>query len=417
MYRRKIITTERHHSKSAALTMDHQVDVIILGGGVVGLTLAACLSRAELRIAIVDAQKKPSLTEMTSTDHRVVALNLASKDILTEIDVWQRLTTTHAAPFVAMQAWDAQGFGNIHFDSDDIGELALGYIVHQHHLQVALWQQLQSSPFIHDFTGQRVSELVRTANGASLVLATPESDQPITISGRLLVGADGAQSYVRRTLGIETHQRDYDQSAIVATVMHDQPHQSIARQSFLPDGPLAFLPLHEAQTSSIVWSVSHAQAEHLSHLTEAQFCDELSSAFHYRLGRVISSSAPLAFPLRMMHAKSYVQDAIVLIGDAAHTIHPLAGQGLNLGLQDAACLAEVISTAHARNRNFASYATLRAYERARKGPNWLMMGVMESFHQLFTASSSTISVLRNYGLNCVDRSCLKYFFMRKATGV
>lgn len=393
-----------------------QVDVIIIGGGAVGLTLAARLVPTGLRIALVDAQPKPTVNPLATPDARVVALNLASKDILMSAHAWNHIDVDAAAAFVAMQVWDAHGFGNIYFDSDDLGEKALGYIVRNRNLQTALWHYLQSVQTVVDYTGHHVAAIEQYDDGVQVQLMAKEAMPALTLFGRLLVGADGAQSYVRRTLGVEVHQRDYEQSAIVATLTHEQPHESIARQSFLPEGPLAFLPLHDAHTSSIVWSTSREQAQHLSSLSPDEFCSECASAFHYRLGRVTSASLPLMFPLQMQHAKSYVQENIVLIGDAAHTIHPLAGQGLNLGLQDANTLANVIAHAHARGRNFASYATLRAYERARKGPNWLMMGVMESFHRLFTASSPTVSLLRNYGLNVADKSCLKYFFMRKAAG-
>ncbi len=256
------------------------------------------------------------------------------------------------------------------------------------------------------------AELSLAEDTAGMVL-----DSGRTLSARLIVAADGADSRVRAMAGIATQGWRYDQQGVVATVTPQRSHRDTAWQRFLPEGPLAFLPLGEGRCS-IVWSTSPAQAARLLALDEGAFCKELSSASEGVMGDIVASGPRAAFPLRLQHARDYVRPRLALIGDAAHCVHPLAGQGVNLGLLDAAALAEVLRDAQLAGRDIGALKTLRRYERWRKGDNLLMMGVMDGFKRLFGTAWSPLRLARNAGLSFTDRlQPVKDFIMRRAMGL
>ena len=387
-------------------------DVVIAGGGGVGATLACALGGSELEVALLE-QKPPEAIPKSEIDLRVAALTSASQRILSALQVWPTMAEWRVSPFREMRVWDAMGWGQIHFDSAALGEPQLGWIVENQVLQSALWQRLQrlDNITVHS-PGMLESISAPTQDYLQLILADGSE-----IETRLLVGAEGIHSKVRELAGIPTSGWQYAQKAIVATVSTEHPHQATAWQRFLPGGPLAFLPLHDGRCS-IVWSTTFEQAEQLLQLNPVDFSKQLTGMFDHRLGEITLSSQRVAFELRRQHAQSYVQPRIALIGDAAHVVHPLAGQGANLGLLDAATLAEVIRDAVRVKQDIGSFAVLRRYERWRKGDNLLTMSVLDGFKRLFGASSPPLRLLRNTGLNLVDAlDPLKIQIMRHAMGL
>jgi 2-octaprenylphenol hydroxylase len=392
--------------------MKTHYDVVIIGGGIVGLTLACALGDSDLRVALLDKATDVPQWQPNEVHCRVSAITLTSQRILENLQVWQAIQACRVSPFQQMHVWDSMGKGEIHFNCFDIGEGALGYIIENIVIQQALYQRAQQFGNIQLIHPATLQQLQLEAEKNTLLL---ESGKKITT--KLVVGSDGAHSWVRKQAGIELIQKDYQQTAIIANVTHTQSHQKTAWQCFLPTGPLAHLPLFTENTTSIVWSAEPELAKRLLSLSDQAFCQELTEQFAHRLGEVTQISARQHFALTMRHAQRYVTSGIALIGDAAHTIHPLAGQGVNLGLLDACCLAEVLLEAQAKQRNIASQQTLRRYERWRKGDTLAMITLMQAFKQVFSGNSAGWSRLRSAGLNLANQvSPLKKLFMRYAMG-
>ncbi len=390
-----------------------QYDIIIVGAGVVGLTFACALKKSGLSIAIIDKQSPPILDwDQTTTDLRVFALNHSSIHILQNLGVWQAIQA-HAYYFQKMQVWDAEGEGNIYFDCSNINQNYLGYIVEQRALLASLWQQIQSVANIDCYYNIELDKLVLSQEQRMAQVWQAEQ----CWQAQVVIGADGRHSKIRQWADIKTQGWSYQQTAIVATVSTGKSHQNTAWQRFLPTGPLAFLPVNPKQCS-IVWSVDQHKAEQLLALSDAEFCQQLAHAFDYRLGDIHWVSPRAGFPLILQTAKQYVQPQLALIGDAAHSIHPLAGQGVNLGLLDAIVLAEVMQDALEQQRLFSSFKVLRRYERWRKGDNLLMMGVMDSFKRLFGNQFTPVKWARNQGLNLTNQfQPVKNHIMVQAMGM
>lgn len=393
--------------------MNTDYDLIIAGGGMVGSALACALGQSELRIALLEGMPLERTRPGVESDLRVSAINRASQRIFAAVGAWEGMTAWRVSPFRDMRVWDATGFGQIHFDSAAIGEPLLGWIIENRVIQFALLERAQQFPLVH-----------------LLCPATLETAQPLedhywrvqltdgrNLTTRLLIGADGAQSKVRQAAGIDTSGWSYDQKGLVATVRTAKSHQETAWQRFLLTGPLAFLPLSDDRCS-IVWSTTPERADALLALNEEDFALALGEAFDWRLGHILHVGPRGAFPLRLQHAAHYVKPGLALLGDAAHVVHPLAGQGVNLGLLDAATLAEVALDAIAAGQEPGSFKVLRRYERWRKGDNLLMLGVMDGFKRLFGASLPPIPLLRNLGLIATDAAGpLKNFIARRAMGL
>lgn len=383
-------------------------DVIIIGGGIVGLTLARRLA-PELRIGIIENKAPPIQLTDKKFDLRVSAINRASQKIFREINIWQDLK--RVAPFHGMQVWDASGNGEIKFDCCEMGESDLGHIVENNVMLAALSNNLSANiDYICPAQAQKIS---RQTGQVNLVLN--DGRQLIT---RLLIGADGVNSWVREQAGIDARSWSYQQQALVTTIRSELPHEAVARQQFLHEnGILALLPLPDTHHCSIVWSIPTDHAEKLMRISAEDFNQTLTTAFPY-LGALQKIDQLQQFPLQMRHAKNYVQARIALIGDAAHSIHPLAGQGVNLGIADANSLAEIININFKKHRDIGNLYNLRAYERARKGQNLLMINLMEGFKRLFAANSSIVIQARNFGLTQVNKNnFMKNFFMRRAMGL
>ncbi len=392
---------------------DH--DIVIVGAGLVGLTLACALQEGPWDIAIVEAGEAEEADEDGSEapfDVRVSAVSRASERVFAALGVWREMEALRVTPFREMHVWDANGRGSIHFDSADIGEERLGCIVENRVMRGALSRRLSSGRRLTWYRPAQVHALELRDNHWDVSLDTGE-----TIRGRLVVGADGVDSRVRLLAGLRATGWRYEQRALVANVQTSRSHGDTAWQVFLPTGPLAFLPMPE-NYSAIVWSTTPAEAQRLASLDADAFLADLQLAFGARLGRMLSTGPRATFPLRMLHAKSYVAPRAALVGDAAHTIHPLAGQGLNLGLLDAAVLAELLLGEGSEGRDPGALHTLRRYERWRKGDNMVMLAALEGFHRLFGSRTLLVTHLRNWGLTLTDLAGpLKNMIMRHATGL
>lgn len=388
-------------------------DVLILGGGMVGLTLACALGQSTaLRIAVIEAYEPGDVTAGDDYELRVSAISRGSQQVFMNLNAWDGMKRRRVSPYEHMHVWDSTGDGKIHFDAADLGIDALGHIVENKVTQAALLEQLKTLQQVDWLCPLKVESIDYQATGSSVTL-----DNGRIMKTRLLVGADGASSRVREAAGIELETAPYQQKGVVCVVESTKHHDYTAWQRFLPVGPLAFLPLGDGRCS-IVWSAEDAEADRLVAMDEAAFCRELEDAFEYTLGAVKSVGPRAAFPLIRRHAKAYVKPGLALIGDAAHTIHPLAGQGVNLGILDAASLAQVITEAVIQRKDFADLKTLRKYERWRRGENTLMMFSMSGFKNLFSNDRAELSLLRNFGLNLVDGlGPVKHGFMRRAMGL
>lgn len=394
-----------------------QADLIIVGAGMVGSALALALKDSGLDILLIDGSPlsvKPFDAE-AAFEPRVSALSAASQRILDRLGAWPGVVARRASPYGEMQVWDGTGTGAIHFSAASVHADVLGHIVENRVVQDALLEPLHDSG-IGLMPNARLEHLRHSGDDWLLTLVDGRQ-----LRAPLVIAADGANSAVRRLAGCATREWDYLHHAIVTSVRCEQPHRRTAWQRFTDDGPLAFLPLDrqgDEHWCSIVWSVTPEEAERLMALDDEAFCSALGEAFEHRLGRVENSDPRLCIPLRQRHAKRYVEPGLALIGDAAHTIHPLAGQGVNLGFLDAAVLAEVLLHAHARGECLADEKVLSRFERRRMPYNLGMMAAMEGFERLFQADPLPLRWLRNAGLRWVNQQPeAKALFVRQALGL
>jgi len=395
-----------------------QADLIIVGAGMVGSTLALALEGCGLDIVVLDASSLEvvEFDPQCSFEPRVSALSAASQRILGRVGAWPGIAARRASPYTDMHVWDGSGTGQIHFSAETVHAEVLGHIVENRVVQDALLDAMQRRGGLQLIGEACVEQLAHTADGWQLTLADGRE-----LRTPLLIAADGANSAIRRLAGCETREWDYLHQAIVTSVRCSEPHQRTAWQRFTDDGPLAFLPLErdgDRHWCSIVWSATEAEARRLMALDDESFRAALERAFEQRLGEVLEVDPRLCIPLRQRHAKRYVQPGLALIGDAAHTIHPLAGQGVNLGLLDAAVLAEVIKAAVARGERVADVQVLSRFERRRMPHNLAMMAAMEGFERLFQADPLPLRWLRNTGLKAVQALPeAKALFVRQALGL
>ncbi|WP_236233258.1 2-octaprenyl-3-methyl-6-methoxy-1,4-benzoquinol hydroxylase [Pseudomonas tohonis] len=394
-----------------------QADLIIVGAGMVGSALGLALKDSGLEIILIDGSPlsiKPFDAE-AAFEPRVSALSAASQRILQRLGAWEGVAARRASPYGEMQVWDGSGTGNIHFSAASVHAEVLGHIVENRVIQEALLEPLHDSG-VGLLPNARLERLRRSGDDWLLTLVDGRE-----LRAPLVIAADGANSAVRRLAGCATREWDYLHHAIVTSVRCEQPHRRTAWQRFTDDGPLAFLPLDrqgDEHWCSIVWSTTPEQATRLMALDDEAFRDELGKAFEHRLGRIEASDPRLCIPLRQRHAKRYVEPGLALVGDAAHTIHPLAGQGVNLGFLDAAVLAEVLLHAHGRGERLADERVLSRFERRRMPHNLGMMAAMEGFQRLFQADPLPLRWLRNAGLDLVDGLPeAKALFVRQALGL
>lgn len=388
-------------------------DIIIIGGGIVGLTLALALAKqTTLAIVVLESQSQIMPWSKAQYSHRVSAIALSSQRIFKALNVWDRIQSKRISPFTQIAVWDDQSKAELQFDCKEIGSPQLGFILENNLMQWALLEEITKYSNIKLINSVTLTSFYDACD--HIILKTHEEELH---RGKLVIAADGAHSWLRDQVGINIQKADYQQEALVATVKTKLPHDNIARQVFLNSGPLAFLPLEDANTSSIVWSLSKEAAARGRMLDEKMFQAELANAFSYRLGEVIETSKRFSFPLAKHQAETYIKPRIALVGDAAHMVHPLAGQGVNMGMLDAACLSEIIANAHAKQRDFSSLATLRRYERWRKADNFAMQTGIDVLKNIFESDKKTIQNFRSIGMNLTNQTnWFKKIFITHAVG-
>jgi 2-octaprenylphenol hydroxylase len=408
-------------------TQQFDVDIAIVGAGLVGASLAHLLARLPLKVALIDQREfSPLKTSFDSTelefDPRVSALTEASKLLFQKLGIWEVIVDKRVSPYQEMEVWDADGTGSINFSASEIGGSELGHIVENSIVLCALLDSLASIENLELVGGAAIAQLTLGNNDGDKARITTESGT--LISASLVVAADGGNSPIRKLANIDTKEWDYDHTAVVTTVKTELPHGAKALQRFMSTGPLAFLPLSPSRDSSdqqycsIVWSCLPELAESLMQLSDTDFNESLEQAIESKLGKIESSAKRFAVPLRQRHGKKYSQNNVVLVGDAAHTIHPLAGQGVNLGLLDVAALAEELSKGLASGRAVFDPVVLGRYERKRRGHNIATMWAMEGFKRLFAEQALPVRWLRNVGLRGVNNlPLLKNQIARKAMGL
>lgn len=388
-----------------------EYDVIVVGAGMVGAALALALGRQSFKVALVDAHEPQLQWPAEGYDIRVSAITRASQQLFESLGAWSLMQAERVSPYRDMHVWDATGDGVIHFDSADIGEPDLGHIIENRVIVKGLHSALAKQDNITPYWPVKLVHMDRNEKYAQLEL---EDGRKLT--GRLLVGADGGRSWLRTQAGISVKGWDYDQTALVTYVKTEQFHKETAWQRFLPSGPLAFLPLTDGYCS-IVWSTSADQARRLKELPADDFAHELEVAFESTLGTIETVGPRACFPLRCFETQQYVLPRLALVGDAAHTIHPLAGQGVNLGLADVTALLQVLIEAEQQQRDIGSESVLRRYERWRRADNRSMLLAMDGFKRLFSNNLPVVCWARNLGLKMTNHlPPIKRLIMQQALG-
>ncbi|MDR7088446.1 2-octaprenyl-6-methoxyphenyl hydroxylase [Cellvibrio fibrivorans] len=398
-------------------------DVVIVGAGLVGASLACAIAQTDaarnLRIAVIEASSDLPHFSGDHFDPRVVALTHASQKLLSDIGCWDSIVKRRVCAYREMKVWDGEGTAAIEFDCADVKQSHLGHIIENSVVVNQLRERMAQHKNIFLIQPVTVAQVIPAQAEFPRVRVQLTNGGEITAA--LLIAADGAQSKVRELAEFSTREWDYGQQAIITTVRTERPHEFTAWQRFMHTGPLAFLPLQhngDAHSCSIVWSAEDDLAAELIALNDEDFCARLTSAFEARLGRVIACDKRYAIPLRQRHATSYIQPGIALVGDAAHNIHPLAGQGVNLGLLDVIALAQEIERALTRAIPLADYSILRRYQRQRLASNLGMMSAMEGFKRLFGNRTLAVNWLRNTGMRQLNSvSAIKKIIINTALGV
>jgi len=396
------------------IKINSNFNIIIVGGGIVGTTLACSLAQnTNLKIALIEAREaKFEKIRENDFDIRVSAITRASQRLFTKLDAWSSIESKRVSQFTDMHVWDDTGVGEIHFDSADVGEPYLGHIIENSVILSSLYERMASIENITLISPAKINSIAYHDDYAELAL---QDDS--TLTTRLVIAADGSQSWVRQQAGIIVRGWDYPQDALVTWVKTENPHQHTAWQRFMPDGPLAFLPLINGY-SSIVWSSTPEHVQQLLHYSDAEFRSALTNAFSNTLGPVIENGPRGRFPLRYFVTENYIKPRLALIGDAAHTMHPLAGQGVNVGLQDVVGMSEILLAALEQKKDIGSNLVLRQYERSRRAENTPILATVNGFQRLFGSDDPALTWARNTGMKLAQSiPMLKNQIMRQAMGL
>jgi 2-octaprenyl-3-methyl-6-methoxy-1,4-benzoquinol hydroxylase len=386
------------------------VDVAVTGGGVVGAACALALAEAGLSVALIEGRTPPQW-QAARADLRVYAFAADNAGLLDRLGVWPQIRAARVQPYRRMRVWDAGGGGELAFDADAFGREQLGWIVENDLLVDRLWAALPGAG-VQLHCPARLQALEQDERGVRLRL-----DDGSRIDATLAIAADGAESTLRTLAGMQVSRQDYHQSGLVAFVQTTQPHQETAWQRFLVTGPLAFLPFTEGR-SSIVWTLPEAEAARLLAVDEAAFERELGNAFAGRLGEVKLASARAAFPLRRQLVGSYVAGRVLALGDAAHVVHPLAGQGVNLGLRDVAALQAIVLDARQRRADWAAPHRLQRWARTRRSENTVAAYSFDTINQVFSNDEMHLTLARGLALGSAGRlPPLVDLLLRRAAGI
>lgn len=376
--------------------MKPEFDILVIGGGLVGAACALALEGSGLRLALVEAAPPPAAPQGDDWDSRIYAISPGNAAFLTRLGAWQGMDATRVTAIEAMQVQGDDAASLLEFSAYEAAVPALGYLLESRQLQAALWQRLQQAQAVQLFSGIRCARLEWLADVAQLTLQDGRQ-----LHARLVIGADGGQSWTRVQAGMNVSSSDYRQLGVVANFACERPHNGAARQWFRPDGVLAWLPL-PGQRMSMVWSTPVAHAQELLALPPEALAEKVAAAGGRALGELITITPAAGFPLRLQNAERMIAPRLALAGDAAHLVHPLAGQGVNLGFHDAACLAEVLA-ARGQQQDVGDYALLRRYERARKADIMAMQALTDSLHALFSSELPGVAALRNWGMRLTNR--------------
>ncbi|RAU51174.1 2-octaprenyl-3-methyl-6-methoxy-1,4-benzoquinol hydroxylase [Pseudocitrobacter sp. RIT415] len=387
-----------------------QTDIVVVGGGMVGGALALGLAREGFSVTVLEKSAPAAFDPASQPDVRISAISAASVSLLRGLDVWDAIQAMRVHAWRRLETWEWQN-AHVVFDAAELKLPQLGYMVENNVLQLALWQALEAHPQVTLKIGQTFSAMTMEAGRRLVTLTEGE-----TLSARLVVGADGAFSQVRQMAGIGTHGWQYPQSCMLITVQCENDPGDSTWQQFSPTGPRAFLPLF-GNWASLVWYDTPARIRQLQTLTMAQLQQEIHTHFPQRLGQVTPVAAG-SFPLTRRHALQYVQPGLALVGDAAHTIHPLAGQGVNLGYRDVDALIDVLANARGYAEDWASEHVLKRYQARRLADNFLMQSGMDLFYAGFSNDLSPLKVVRNIGLMAAQRAgVLKRQALKYALGL
>lgn len=398
------------------MSMKFDYDIAIAGGGLNGPALALCLAQNGLRVGLIDAQPIGARAQ-SGFDGRSYALAHASMRLLSVLGVWQKLHK-HAQPIEQIKASDGQaGKGTspffLHFNSSELEEGMMGYIVEERHLYSALINSALEHQNIDILSEQLITGQVLSQESAEILLASGKS-----ISCEVLIGCDGRRSSIAKRAGIGRFGWDYGQSAQVCAVHHDKHHQGIAHQFFMPAGPLAILPLADGHRSSIVWCESHARAKMISIMSDEEYLKTLRPCFGDFLGKVSLAGGRFSYPLSLSLTESFVRPRLALVGDAAHGVHPIAGQGLNLGLRDVAALAEVLVKARRRGEDMGMMNVLERYQEWRRFDTTALALSMDMVNRVFSNNNPLLRLTRDIGMGFVSSVApLRQRFMRQAAGL
>ncbi len=392
--------------------MKRVADVVIVGGGMVGALTAVALAETGFEVALVEHARPKNFEIDQPYDLRVSALSVASVQMLDALSVWPLITAMRACPFRRMAVWDGATGTETHFNSADIGHSQLGFIVENRLIQLGLWQVLETAAQVQLHCPAHIEHFSARRDGIEVVLDTGE-----TIEASLLIAADGANSSVRDLAGIACDGEAYGQHALVASVRTTIDQQDITWQRFLPAGPQAFLPL-VGNRASLVWYESAAVIDELKQLPLQELQSRFEEEFPTRLGGLQQIEAVGSFPIRWGQAQRYIDDRLALVGDAAHSVHPLAGQGVNMGMLDASALVQVLVEGRRKGQDAGSQRVLRRYERWRKSENGLVIKALDTTHRIFEPGAAGKRMVRNVALaGAASVSPLNRFLMKVAMGL